>query len=158
MIRFVVIWNLIVTSLLAFLLLSGYGISKKMPLQTGAPQADVLRARRVEVVDRNGRLTAVLGESKDGYAPAEGLTLLDPGGRQAVVLALNDRGYGTLYFSSKQNLGKVSVGYFTGNDEVVPLTKEDPEGGWGIRVRRLGLEPPQIFGVQANGRPIPTSK
>jgi hypothetical protein len=159
MIRLVLIWNAVLTVLLAVLLLNNrHDRLDKTPLQAGVPQTDVLRARRVEIVDHEGRLTAVLGRGSGSAAPAAGLTLFDPSGREAVVLALNDRGYGTLYFASKQNLGKVSVGYFTGSDQVAPLSEEDPGGGWGVRVLRPGLEAPQVFGVQGDGRPIPTSR
>ena len=158
MIRLLVVWNIVIMALLAVLLVSNHHDgATKTPLQAGVPQPDVLRVRRIELVDHEGRLTAQLGESSNGFAPAEGLTLFDSNGRQAVILALNNRGYGTLSFASKQNLGKVQVGYSTGSDQVTPLSQEDPLGGWGILVRRPNLEPPQAFGVQVDGRAIPTS-
>jgi hypothetical protein len=159
MIRLVLIWNVVLTVLLVVLLVTNrHDRSAKPPLQAGVPQADVLRARRVEIVDREGRLTAMLGEGSDGYVPAEGLTLFDSLGRKAVILTLDNRGYGMLYFQGKNTMGKVTVGYFTGNDEVVPPSKEDPGGMWGIRVLRPNSEAPQVFGVQGDGRPIPTSR
>lgn len=156
MIRLLITWNIVITTLLAVLLLSNRHVgSTKTPLQTGVTQPDVLRVRRVEIVDQQGRLTMVLGQQSE--RGRKGLFLLDPDGREAVELGLNDRGYGTLYFQSKQMDAKVSVGYFTENDEVVPLSQEDPGGAWGIRVLRPNLKVPQVFGVQVDDRPIPTS-
>ena len=156
MIRILVIWNILITALLTSLLVSNRnGGLNKPPLQTGVAQADLVRARRIEVVDEEGRLTAVLGHDTQGLTG--GLSLFDPNGRSAVKLGLNDRGYGALYFQAKHTDAKVTVGYFTGNDEAVPLSEEDPEGMWGIRVLRTGFKPPQIFGTVGDDRPISTS-
>ncbi len=158
MIRLIIIWNLVVTACLAVVLMSNrQGNLSKTQLQAGVPQPqpDVLRVRRVEIVDQQGRLTAVLGQQSE--LSTGGLSLLDSAGRKVVVLALNDRGYGTLYFGSKQMDGKVSVGYFAGGDQAVPLSEEDPLGGWGIRVIKPE-QGSQVFGVQGDGQPIPTSR
>ncbi|SEB97258.1 hypothetical protein [Terriglobus roseus] len=156
MIRLVLLWNAVLTVLVVVLLVGNrHDRSAKPPLQASVPQADVLRARRVEVVDHEGHVTAEFGETLDGSAA--GLSLFDPNGRRAVTLALNDRGYGTLFFHAKKRSGNVAVGYFTGSDQVAPLSEEDPLGGWGILVQRPAFEAPQVFGVQIDGRPIPTS-
>jgi hypothetical protein len=156
MIRLVLLWNAVLTVLVAVLLVSNRHGRLEKTLQASSPEASVLRARRVEIVDQKGRVTAELGEISDNSGIA-GLSLLDSHGRKAVTLALDNRGYGMLYFQSKHTEAKVTVGYFTGNDEAVPLSEEDPEGMWGIRVLRPGFEAPQVFGVQGDGRPIPTS-
>ena len=159
MIRLILIWNAVLTVLFTILLV-GYLHDRlhKTPIQASSTQADVIRVRRIELVDRDGRLTAVLGKGPDNYFPASGLTLLDPNGRKAVMLGLNNRGYGTFFFDSKRKSGAVEIGYFTGSDQVAPLSEEDPGAGWGIRVQRPGFEAPQVFGVQGDGRPIPTSR
>lgn len=156
MIRLIVIWNVVMTVGLAVLLVGNHhGESSRTQLQAGVSQPDVLRVRRIEIVDKEGRLTAVLGEDPQGIKG--GLSLFDANGRRAVMLGISDRGFGGLYFQAKHTEAKVTVGYFTENDEVVPLSKEDPEGMWGIRVLRPNLAAPQVFGVQMDGRPIPTS-
>ena len=154
--RLIVVWNVVITILLAVLLVSNRHdhLSKTQP-QVGVSQTDILRVRRVEVVDQQGRLTAILGQVSEHSAG--GLSLFHPDGRKAVALELNDRGYGTLYLGSKQTESKVLVGYFSGSDTDVPLSEEDPRGGWGMLVRRPNLNAPQVFGVQTDGRPIPTS-
>ena len=156
MIRLILIWNALLTVLIAMLLVVHlHDRLHKVPIQASSTQADVIRVRRVEVVDQEGRVTAELGETLDGSAA--GLSLFDANGRRAVTLALNDRGYGALYFQSRQSYAKVSVGYFSGSDQKPPPLEEDPGGIWGIRVSRPNLEPPQVFGVLDDGRPIPTS-
>ena len=160
MIRFIVVWNVVLTVLVVFLLVGNrHDRLAKLPLQAGVQQSEVLRARRVELRDREGHLTAVLngGPDEGDIFSGVGLTLLDPHGREAVSLGLTERGYGNLHFASSRQSAKVSVGYFSGADQVAPLSEVDPGGIWGIRVLRPNSETPQVFGVLDSGPALPTS-
>lgn len=156
--RFVVIWNVMVTSLLAILLLSHlHDRLHKTPTQASSTQADVIRVRRVDVVDHDGHLTAVLGEGTDGYASEGRAYPARCNWTEGSHSRLDGRGYGNLWFASKRYPGQVSVGYFRGGDQGVPLSEEDPRGAWGIRVSKNSADSSQVFGVQVAGRPIPAS-
>jgi hypothetical protein len=61
------------------------------------------------------------------------ILLRDGHGNIAVLLNINERGEGTLYFNSKDREGKVGLGYLWGSD-TPPASGEDPLGAWGLRV------------------------
>lgn len=60
----------------------------------GCHDTPVLRTRRLEIVDDRGRPCAVLGElpKRSEYHRTVGLALLDPDGKERVVLALDHEG------------------------------------------------------------------
>ena len=94
---------------------------------------DVIQAHRVEVIDRNGKVTAALDGDRE-EAPA--MVLLDKDGHEALLMTVNSLGYAAAYFNSKRTEGKVSVGYLWGSDSL-PENTEDPLARWGIRVRGM---------------------
>ena len=134
MIRTVVICNAVLTVILAITVVF---LTSTHPRERR--NADVLRAKRVELVDNSGRVRASLGMTdRSDQTPA--LSLFDQNGREAVFLSVNERGYATMFFQSRQTEGKVALGYLTGSDVVIPAGEDDPLGAWGIRVRGKNLD------------------
>ncbi|HEX7158452.1 MAG TPA: hypothetical protein VF214_05545 [Edaphobacter sp.] len=152
MIRVLAIWNIIVTTILLGVLIS------KSRVESGTRAAEavpVVRANRVEIVDQNGKMRAVLGIDNSDSVPK--LALYNTEGREAAFLTLNSNGYGTMYFQDKKTEGKVSVGYLWGSDTPTPSDIEDPLSSWGIRVRGInGVQ--TSFGLLNNDQPISQSK
>lgn len=114
--------------------------------------SDVVRAKKIELVDDAGR---VRGEFKLVLASLgreePSLELLDDQGLQAVVLQLNHRGEGTLYFnSSRIREGIVSLGYLQFDDMIGP---EDPMGGWGLKVQESETNITRM-GLSNSGKPL----
>jgi hypothetical protein len=77
--------------------------------------------------------------------------LRDDQGLDAVVLHLNPRGEGTLYFnSSRIREGVVSLGYLQFDDSTAP---EDPLGGWGLKVQDSETNITSM-GLKNSGKPL----
>jgi hypothetical protein len=111
----------------------------------------LIRTRSIELLDKDGKVRARLSVVKDGMDERPEVSLLTPEGRPSVLLTLNGRGEGTLYFSSPQTEGKVAVGYVWGSD-VPPQSEEDLLGFWGLRVLgQSGLT--EAVGIGNDGQP-----
>jgi hypothetical protein len=96
-------------------------------------QTDILTVRELHVVDGTGAVRLTLGThgrwSKQGN-PA--LDLLPSGsGYGGAELLLDTDGRGTLWFDTKDTVGKMMVGHFVTGDSL-PLSESDHS--WGIRV------------------------
>ena len=97
-----------------------------------APRSqEVVRARRLEIMDSAGKLRAVLDSDREAEPE---LVLLDKQGHKALLMTTNNLGYATVYFQSQSTEGKVSVGYLWGSDSIEPGV-EDPLARWGVRLR-----------------------
>jgi hypothetical protein len=147
MIKALAIANAAVTVLLIFALLFMW--SRHHDVSNDTPE--VVRTKRLEIVDRSGKVRAVAGTEENASANPK-IILYDEAAREAAILTLNSKGLGTLYFQSKETEGKVAVGYLWGSD-TVPTSESDPLGSWGIRV--LGPNGQQNgFGLTIGGRPL----
>lgn len=109
-------------------------------MSEATPQAPTVRARRVEVVDDEGRLRAVLGEvaRPAQQAPSFGLVLYDEHGRARLWAAVEDTGP-VLVLDQDGNVG-VEVGVHDPNDDTdhvgayIVLNDADgtPAAGWRV--------------------------
>ena len=144
-----VIWNLVLTVTLAAVLVVKFSSGDKV---RAAEVPEVIRTTRLELVDQNGKTRAVL-ETDAANSSNPKLVFYNDVGREAALLTVNSKGYGTMYFQDKKTEGKVSVGYLWGSDTPTPQNSEDPLSSWGIRVR--GSNGTQTsFGLLNNGQPI----
>jgi hypothetical protein len=105
--------------------------------------AKVVQTRTVELVDDQHRVRGTIGLVKTAGQDEPQIVLRDGHGNIAVLLSINKRGEGTLYFNSKDREGKVGLGYLWGSD-TPPTSGEDPLAAWGLRVlgrdgRAVGL-------------------
>jgi hypothetical protein len=103
------------------------------------PAGDYLRAKRIEILDDQRRVRGVIGTTRIDGREMPQVVFLDEKGRTSVLLRINERGEGTLYFSSKNTEGKVAIGYVSGSDvansggsEVTD--EENSVGAWGVHV------------------------
>jgi hypothetical protein len=149
-----VVWNVVVTVMLAVVLAVKFSSEDKVRAVAEAPK--VIRAARLELIDQNGKTKAVLEtDAADSLNPK--LVFYNDAGRAAAFLTVNSKGYGTMYFQDKKTEGKVSVGYLWGSDTPTPPDSEDPLSSWGIGVRGSnGVQ--TSFGLLNNGQPIPGCK
>jgi len=148
--NFLAIWNISVTLALLLVL-----TVKQSPFGKVRAEAfpEVIRTHRLELVDQNGKMKAVL-ETDAANSSNPKLVFYNDEGREATFLTINSKGYGTMYFQDKRTEGKVSVGYLWGSDTPTRPDEEDPLSSWGIRVR--GINGVQTnFGLLSNGRVIP---
>jgi hypothetical protein len=98
-----------------------------------AGSSDIIRGRQIELTDAKGNARIrIATTSVDGSERPE-ITMLGADGRPSVLLSVNQKGEGTLYFSSPEKEGKVALGYVWGSD-VQPKSSEDPLALWGLRV------------------------
>ncbi len=96
-------------------------------------QSDTAQARRVEIRDTNNRVRIEIGIANQSGRDVPQMIFRDEKGNIASLQTLDKAGNGTLYFSTSETEGKVSLGYISGGD--VKLQGEsDPLGAWGIRV------------------------
>ena len=103
------------------------------------PVGDYLQVKGIEMIDDHHRVRARIGMAQVGALEVPELALLDERGRPSVLLDLNPRGEGTLFFSSANTEGKVGVGYLSGSDVATSETGEVTDernvlGAWGVRV------------------------
>src|SRR5579872_3733958 len=103
--------------------------------------ADTVQAKRIEIIDEDRRVRGTIGLARIGTHKVPEFVLLDERGRISVLLALNERGEGTVFFSSKDREGKVGIGYLSGTDSTDgSAITEDSLGSWGVRVHGPGLQ------------------
>lgn len=92
-----------------------------------------VRTRSIEIIDARGNSRAVVGTMNIGGREEPQITLLDPDGHPAVVLSVNAKSGGVLYFNSPDREANVAVGHLSGSD-VASKLGPDPLGIWGIKV------------------------
>ncbi len=119
MIKVLAVWNAVVTVVLIAILFSMFSIRNGVK---AAEAVEVVRTRRLEIIDQRGKTKAVL-EANEADPSNPELTLYDDEGRKAVFMTVNSKGYGTMYFQSKQIEGKVWVGYLWGSDALRPVRR-----------------------------------
>jgi hypothetical protein len=101
---------------------------------------DVVRAKRVELIDAQGRIRGTFELAKaggDDVVPR--LVMRDADGRDSIEMGLNARGDGGLAFANDYwNEGAVILGYLLNVDDGTQSRSKDVEdksGAWGLRVR-----------------------
>ena len=97
---------------------------------------DVLRAKRIEIVDARDRVSAVLNVDEKTSTPM--LSFFDSEGHESLRMTVDRDGHSSLYFVNKHNDPVVSVGYLTASDVRVEAGEEDPLASWGVRVQAAG--------------------
>jgi hypothetical protein len=152
-IRLLIFWNSVVTIVLTAVLFALFSHRNKVER---ANSPELVRTNRLEIVDRNGKVKAVMGTEGEALSSPK-LTFYDQEGREAAIVTVNSSGYATMYFQDKRTEGKVSVGYLWGSDTLSTGEFEDPLASWGIRVRGRNLRQTS-FGLLNNGEPIPQLK
>src|ERR1700709_2197538 len=95
-------------------LLTAFGYSRWLESRRG----DVGRFRKVELVDSHNVVRARLDLTIVAGREVPQLSIGGPESRPAIVLMTNEKDEGTLFFSSRDREGKVSVGYLLGSDVV----------------------------------------
>ena len=151
MVRILAVWNILLTVTLAVVLISRSSMGTNI---RAAEHTQIVRTKRLEIVDQSGKTRAVLGA--DGANASPKLSLYNNDGREAAFLMLNSQGYGTLYFQSKQTESKVALGYLWGSDSLSDSRAEDSLASWGVRVK--GMNGTQTsFGLLNSGRISHTS-
>jgi hypothetical protein len=114
--------------------------------------AKVVQTGTIELVDDQHRVRGTIGLVKTDGQEVPQILLRDGHGNIAVLLSINERGEGTLYFNSKDKEGKVGLGYLWGSD-TPPASGEDPLGAWGLRV--LGRDGRAVgFGIGTTDIPF----
>jgi hypothetical protein len=94
---------------------------------------DILRTKKVEIVDDEGRIRGILGLVGDRASESQPrLVLRDTDGREVILLNVSRNGEGFLGFSSKDIEGVVIIGELPGSDTV---GSNDNVGVWGLMVR-----------------------
>jgi hypothetical protein len=116
------------------------------------PEAGVLQARSIQLIDDQHKVRGIIGFSQVSGHQQPQILLRGEDGQASVLLTLNERGEGTLYFNSKDKEGKVGLGYLWGSD--IPSSgTEDPLGAWGLRVLGQNGQTTGV-GIGNNGRLI----
>ncbi len=103
---------------------------------------DVVRAKRVELIDASGRIRGAfqLTPTQEGDV-VPGLVMSDADGREAIMMGVSRQGFGTLAFSSDHwNEGAVALGYLGKGDDVWEGEEKEREkakerGIWGLEVK-----------------------
>jgi hypothetical protein len=119
---------------------------------------DVVRAKRVELVDEQGRIRGVFELTKSGQDSVQPrLVMRNADGSDSIEMGLDSRGDGALGFSNDYwNEGAVILGHLQNVDDGTQSTTkaiEDKSGAWGLRVR----SPKNKFtdvGFLNSGRPM----
>lgn len=112
---------------------------------TGAPP-DVVQAHRFELLDRQGRVRAVIGELpsyiEDGE-PIIGISLLDTKGRRRTYLSLDDEGPSLAFDFDENNVLQIGV-----SD---PVGDAQKPGAYGLATDARGV-PVLAFHVSPDGK------
>ena len=119
---------------------------------------DVVRAKRMELVDELGRIRGVFELTKSGQDSVQPrLVMRNADGSDSIEMGLDSRGDGALGFSNDYwNEGAVILGHLQNVDDGTQSTTkaiEDKSGAWGLRVR----SPKNKFtdvGFLNSGRPM----
>ena len=115
---------------------------------------DVVRAKRVELIDTQGRIRGAFELAKDGVPD---LVMRDADGRDSIYMGLDSRGDGGLGFANDYwNAGAVILGHLQNVDDGTQSRSKDVEdksGAWGLRVRSKENKFTGV-GFMNSGRPI----
>jgi hypothetical protein len=119
---------------------------------------EVVRAKRVELIDSQGSVRATFELAKngsDGVAPH--LVMRDADGRDSIEMSVDSRGNGALSFASEHwNEGAVILGHLDLVDSNRPdqqLKRVDKSGAWGLQTRSPQNKYTGV-GFFNSGRPI----
>jgi hypothetical protein len=101
---------------------------------------DVVRTKRVELIDAQGRVRGTFELASDGHnGVLPRLVMRDADGRDSIEMAVDDKGAGALGFASEHwNEGAVVLGHLNLVDlENVgqQIKNVDKSGAWGLQVR-----------------------
>jgi hypothetical protein len=126
--------------------------------QRGPVLPDVVRAKRVELIDAQGRIRGTFELVKTGQNSVQpSLVMRDTDGRDSIEMGIDTRGDGALGFSSDHwNEGTVILGHLRNNDDGTESKSKDvPDrtGAWGLQVRSVDNKLTGI-GFFNSGRPI----
>jgi hypothetical protein len=139
----------VLLSIAASLLITNH---QKLAQSTSTPTPTLIRTRAIELTDEQGKVRATISTVKiEGHEQPQ-IALLDQDGHSSVLLSVNRRGEGTVYFSSPDREGRVALGYVWGSDAQA-ATGQDPLGLWGMRV--LGRNGQvEALGIGNDGKPV----
>ncbi len=119
---------------------------------------DVVRAKRVELIDAQGRIRGTFELEKigrDDVGPR--LIMRDADGRDSIYMGLDSRGDGELAFPNDYwNGGALVLGHLQNVDDGTQSRSkdiEDKSGAWGLRVRSKQNKFTGV-GFMNSGRPI----
>lgn len=120
--------------------------------------SDVVRAKRVELVDTQGRVLGTFELVQDGHGGSvPHLVMRDSSGRDSIEMGVDGRGDGALGFANDYwNEGAIILGHLQNVDDGTESKSRnipDTSGAWGLRVR----SPQNSFagiGFFNSGRPI----
>jgi hypothetical protein len=128
--------------------------------QRGLAPSDVIRAKKVELIDLQGRVLGTFELVQDGHGGAlPHLVMRDSSGRDSIEMGVDSRGDVALGFANDYwNEGAVILGHLQNvDDSTESKSKDVPDnsGGWGLQVR----SPKNRFtatgvGFLNSGRPI----
>ncbi len=121
-------------NIVMLLILSGSVIRLFIDKASRSDVTGTIRAERLEIVDQQGNTTFSVGEKRLGAYPSE-MAFYDSTGRPAILVLVDKKGHGTMFFQSKQTEGKVAVGFLNGNDAATAPNEQQDAYGWGLQVR-----------------------
>jgi hypothetical protein len=117
-----------------------------------APEIGVLQAKGIQLIDDQHKVRGIIGFSQISGHQQPQILLRGEDGQTSILLTLDERGEGTLYFNSKDKEGKVGLGYLWGSD-TTSVGEEDFLGAWGLRVLGQNGQTTGV-GIGNNGRLI----
>ena len=119
---------------------------------------EVVRAKRVELIDAQGRIRGTFELAKDGRdGVVPHLVMRDADGRDSIEMGVDSRGDGALSFASEHwNEGAVILGHLdlvdsNGTDQ--QIKQVDKSGAWGLQTRSPQNKYTGV-GFFNSGRPI----
>jgi hypothetical protein len=119
---------------------------------------EVVRAKRVELIDAQGRIRGTFELADQGhYGVTPRLIMRDADGRDSIDMGLDSRGDGELAFANDYWVaGALVLGHLQNVDDGTQSRSkdiEDKSGAWGIRVRSKQNKFTGV-GFMNSGRPI----
>jgi hypothetical protein len=119
---------------------------------------DVIRTKRVELIDAQGRIRGTFELAKDGRdGVVPRLVMRDADGRDSIEMGVDGRGDGGLAFANDYwNEGAIILGHLQNVDDGTESKSKDVEdksGAWGLRVRSKENKFTGV-GFFNSGRPI----
>lgn len=120
--------------------------------------SDVVRAKKVELIDAQGRVLGIFELVQDGHGGAlPRLVMRDSSGRDSIEMGVNGRGDGALGFANDHwNEGAIILGHLQNVDDGTESKSRDvpdDSGAWGLRVRSPQSKYTGV-GFFNSGRPI----
>jgi hypothetical protein len=119
---------------------------------------DVIRAKRVELIDAQGRIRGTFGLASDGRnGVLPRLVMRGADGRDAIEMGIDGKGNGVLSFASEHwNEGALILGHLDLVDYKVAnqqIEDVDKSGAWGLQIRSPQSKYTGI-GFFNSGRPL----